>query len=73
MRLADLLARKKGVPNLAMRASVRSAWEKNRNETDEGQIMEQRNAAVRGLHAYLMHETQSSGAFSPDDVDTDTR
>jgi hypothetical protein len=72
IRLADFLAHKQGYPRDVLRATVRAPWRQNQRETDPEKIVDQREAAIRGLSNYMMYEASKGAmegvpAFAPEE------
>ena len=78
IRLADFLAHKQGYPRDVLRATVRAPWRQNQGETDPEKIVDQREAAIRGLSNYMMYEASKGAmegvpAFAPEDDEETTK
>lgn len=49
---------------MVLRAQVREAFKKNRDEQDPAEIEKQKDAAIRGLSNYMFYEAQRMAAES---------
>ena len=60
LRLADYISTRGGLASsrIVLRAQVRDAFKKNKDEQDPAEIEKQKDAAIRGLSNYMFYEAQ---------------
>jgi hypothetical protein len=61
LRLADYISTRGGNganSRLVLRAQVRDAFKRNKDEQDPAEVEKQKDAAIRGLSNYMFYEAQ---------------
>ena len=67
LRLATRLGGR-SAKGIALRSMVKAEFVKNKDETDEQKIIEQKNAAMRALTNYLLHMSSKTDERLSDNI-----